>query len=80
MRQLILIVSSLLFCALTAQAGSYGEEWTRGWEEGYRAQSGDFVLLPLPPLAPLPPLGHDTYEEAFVDGVLAGAEAARCRH
>ncbi|PYK18109.1 MAG: hypothetical protein DME55_07775 [Verrucomicrobia bacterium] len=68
----------MLFCA-TAHAGDYQDGWQCGWKEGWRIESGDY-FTPFPPFAPFPPLGHDCYRDGFSEGVLAGAQAARCGH
>jgi hypothetical protein len=68
----------MLFCA-TAHSSDYSEGWKCGWKEGWRIESGDY-FAPFPPFAPFPSLGHAGYRDGYAEGVLAGAEAARCQH
>jgi hypothetical protein len=77
--RLRLIALLLLLCAAThAYALDYSDGWEQGYQEGWKIVTGDFYA-PFPPFAPFPNFTRDSYPDGFADGVLAGAEAARCR-
>jgi hypothetical protein len=75
MRLQLFALMALLCSAVHA---SYSESWQCGWKEGWRIERGDY-FVPFPPFAPFPSLGHDSDQEGFAEGVLAGSEAARCQ-
>jgi hypothetical protein len=67
MKKVILTIGLTCGLAGIALADSYGE----GWEAGWKHKHGDFSIVPICPLSPLPPLGHDTYQDGFLDGAAA---------
>jgi hypothetical protein len=77
--RLRLIALLLLFCAAAhAHTLDYADGWQCGWQQGWQIVTGDY-FAPFAPFAPFPSFDHDSYRDGFSEGVLAGAEAARCR-
>jgi hypothetical protein len=69
----LLAITLSLACSCLAHAGDFSDGWKCGWKEGWRQVKGPYSLAPL---APLPPLGQDDYQDGFAAGVLAAARAA----
>jgi hypothetical protein len=57
----------MVFSSLAGQ-----DEFNAGFEEGYKAIKGDLVIVPIPPIAPITPIGSTDFRE----GIKAGMRAA----
>ncbi len=67
---LILAIAFMPFMINSALAGQ--GEFNVGFEEGYKAIKGDLVIVPIPPIAPITPIGSTDFRE----GIKAGMRAA----
>jgi hypothetical protein len=63
-----------LTCLLTFQASIYAgdDEFKKGFEEGYKIQKGDLVIVPIAPIKPITPIGSTDYREGIKAGIRAG--------
>ena len=63
-----------LTCLLTVQTGLYAgdAEFKKGFEEGYKIEKGDLVIVPITPIRPITPIGSTDYREGIKAGMLAG--------
>jgi hypothetical protein len=69
---LFLILGILLMPFMITSALAGQEEFNAGFEEGYKAIKGDLVIVPIPPIAPITPIGSTDFRE----GIKAGMRAA----
>jgi hypothetical protein len=67
---LILGVGLMPFMVNSSLAGQ--DEFNAGFEEGYKSIKGDLVIVPIPPIAPITPIGSTDFRE----GIKAGMRAA----
>ena len=67
---LILGILLIPFMVNSSLAGQ--DEFNAGFEEGYKAIKGDLVIVPIPPIAPITPIGSTDFRE----GIKAGMRAA----
>jgi hypothetical protein len=71
-------MKKLLFVALFLSATLASASWDsfcNGFQAGYRAgycYRKDFCSTPIPPLCPMPPLGHDDWEGGYAEGFPLG--------
>ena len=68
MRKLMLAAALLVGSVASADQ----DEFCEGFEEGFKAECGDNVMLPLCPMVPLTPLGSTDYREGLKAGMNAG--------
>ena len=60
-----------LILILAIAAGTFQQGWNEGYKRGYC--SGDpFCIAPIPPIAPIPFIGFDTYQDGYDLGVIKG--------
>jgi hypothetical protein len=59
---------------LTVQAALYAgdAEFKKGFEEGYRIEKDDLVIVPVTPIRPITPIGSTDYREGIKAGMRAG--------
>ena len=75
MRKLLLLLFAIL--ALSFASSDFTDGYSDGYCSGYKSIKGDFVVCPVTPVAPVPPVGKDTYRGGYDLGFVAGRNKAK---
>lgn len=62
---------ALSFLAFSVAKSPYARGWKAGFVRGYCYEIM-YCVKPIPPEAPYPEIGRDTYKDGYEDGFLAG--------
>ncbi len=62
---------------LSISVSDFDEGWEEGYCEGWKDVKGQFAICPNAPIAPIPPIGKDSYKGGYNMGFKAGMKAAR---
>jgi hypothetical protein len=75
MRKILACLTVLLFFGV-ALATPFSDGWCDGYKAGY-CYGKTFCLGPICPIAPIPWVGQDTYQDGYNRGFVKGLEAAK---
>jgi hypothetical protein len=67
-----LIVLIVLLATARADQAEFEAGWELGFKTGYQSVHGQYVLVPLTPMAPLAPFGQDDFANGFKFGLFKG--------
>ena len=70
----ITMVGSPAQHSASVMGSSFSEGWQAGWEAGWKQVKGQLTIAPI---APIPPIGQDTYQGGYNNGFVAGMKAAQ---
>ena len=77
-----LLSSEICVCEVNnGTAVAWETDFQRGWKaghcRGWKSVKGDFAICPIPPIAPLPKIGKDSYNDGYDRGYARGYADAK---
>lgn len=66
-------MKTLLLVLVVLFTQTFQQGWNDGYKKGYCAND-PFCISPIPPIAPIPMLGFNTYSDGYTLGVIRGKQ------